>query len=280
LYRAVDRDPRQAQLLEEAQGWQTGQFRESFQDADELREKVTLAIYRYELATAAAPVNPAALVTSAVAALPRLDRQSHSGSPLLHFSVAAGSAQTTVRPAELEDPALADAIHKEALLGRARLFDSSKGVKKGLRGAVLVVEQDGGSHIQVDKAGSILLRLVFEREPQRLHGGFGFAALIEETVVKDLGRAIAFSQWLLERIDPTHRLTHVALATAIEASEYMSWRTQAEQNASPTSGSMGFDNRDKNRLVLDKARAALAFQATELSKDFMVRLRRQWKSQN
>lgn len=273
----VEPDARQAKLLDDAQGWQTGQFRESFRSANELREKITLAIHRYELATAAGPVDPAALISAAAAALPRLDRQNHSGSALLHFSLAAGPSRTVVRPAELEDPALADAIHQEALFGTTRLFDSSKGVKMAVRGTTLVVEQEGGSGIEIDESGAILLRLPLERGSKAQRGGLGFPALIEEMVVNDLGKAIAFSNWLLERLDPTRRLAHVALATAIEADEYMSWRTQAEQDASPNSGSMGIGAREKTPVAVDKPRAALAFQVKELSEDFMVRLRRQWK---
>ena len=107
----------------------------------------------------------------------------------------------------------------------------------------------------------------------------GFSAIIEENVSRDLITALAFASWTLEMIDSSQRFAHVAVAATIEASDYMSWRTQAEQEASPNSGTMGFGgNSDEPRVARGSwARAALRTEAHRLAEDLTVRVRRLWK---
>ncbi len=56
--------------------------------------------------------------------------------------------------------------------------------------------------------------------------------------MRELANAIAFTAWLLDHADATQRITHVAMAAKIEASDHLGWRTQAEQDASPNSGTV------------------------------------------
>lgn len=106
-------------------------------------------------------------------------------------------------------------------------------------------------------------------------GSFGGFALIEETVVRQLTVAISFAAWALELIDPTQKLTHVAVAANIEASGHLGWRTQAEDDANPHSGTMGFGEDEKPPISVDRPRAVLRFDAQRLAEDLMVPLRRQ-----
>ena len=79
-------------------------------------------------------------------------------------------------------------------------------------------------------------------------------------------------------MDPTQRLTHVAVAASIEASEHLGWRTQKEQDASPHSGQMRMGGAaGLAPTCVDRPRAALRFDATRLAEDLMVPLRRQRK---
>jgi hypothetical protein len=96
--------------------------------------------------------------------------------------------------------------------------------------------------------------------------------------LRELAAAMTFGAWLLDKIDPTQRLAHVALAASIEASDHMGWRTQAEQDASPNSGTMRMGNGQRPISSTDRPRAALRFQATEIAEDLMVPLRRQMKA--
>jgi hypothetical protein len=141
------------------------------------------------------------------------------------------------------------------------------------------LEQERGAKLRLAEDGSLLLSLPLERTEGSRRNGFGVFAVIEEDVLRELAAALAFGAWLLDRIDPTQRVTHVALAASIEASDYMGWRTQAEQDASPNSGTMRMANGQQQPISsTDRPRAALRFQATELAEDLMVPLRRQMKA--
>ena len=103
-------------------------------------------------------------------------------------------------------------------------------------------------------------------------------AIIEEIVIRQLMAAIAFADWTLEKIDPTHRLTQLAIAASIEATDFLGWRTQAEDDASPNSGQMRMARDEELAPVrVDHRRAALRYNAKALAEDLMVPLRRQRK---
>ncbi|MFM9926737.1 DUF4062 domain-containing protein [Variovorax sp. H27-G14] len=276
----ITRDAQQTKFVTEVQGWQHGYFRGGFTTPEQLRDLVTGAIHEYQLAHATAPLDTGALKQSSIALLPREGRGNTIQSPVLYLAIAGGPLQNILRPAELEAPALASDLHQRALFTEPLLFDRSKGVESDIDGAALVLEQDGGSRIQLDEQGGILLRLPLEdRRPRGQHGFGGSFAIIEETVVRQLSAGIAYAAWLFERIDATQKLTHVALSARINASEHLGWRTQAEDDAQPNSGSMGFGgNEEKPPVTVSCPRAALRFDAMRLSEDLMVPLRRQRKS--
>ena len=153
------------------------------------------------------------------------------------------------------------------------------GVQRGIDGDALVLEQEGGARIALKESGQIALRLPLERRPRRGRGGGGLTlAIIEESVVRELTNAIAFSAWLLDHLDTTQRITHIAMAAKIEASDHLGWRTQAEQDASPNSGTMRMGGTPDRPAVLDRPRAALKFDGVRLAEDIMVPLRRHWKA--
>ena len=276
----VTRDGQQAKFASEVQGWQQGYFRGGFRTPEELRDLVTRAIHDYQLAHAAAPLDITALTQSAIDLLPK-QRSGNSGqSPMLTLAVAGGPLQRILRPAQLEERKLVNDLHQHALFAEPRLFDSAKGMDTDIEGSALFLEQDGGARVQLDEQGALVLRLTLERPSRRKHGGFaGGFALIQETVVEQLTAAIAYADWALELIDPTQRLTHVALAARIDASDHLGWRTQAEDDASPNSITMGFGSGDeKPPVAVDRPRAALRFDAARLAEDVMVPLRRQRKN--
>jgi hypothetical protein len=275
----VDRDEQQAKFISEVSEWQTGHYRASFKTADELRDLVTRAIHEYQLANSAGPLDTAALSTAALAMLPNARKNNHLSVPTLHVSVVGGPMQRLLRPAELEAAGLVDAIHQQALFAEPKLFAKSKGVDHSISGSALVVRQEEGTRIQLDEHGALLLSLPLERTESSRPNGFGFPAIVQESVLRELGAALSFAAWMLDKIDPTQRVTHVALAASIEASDHMSWRTQAEQDANPSSGTMRMAGGEKSPTSsTDRPRAALRFQAAELAEDLMVHLRRKMKA--
>lgn len=271
-------EPRQAELMHEAQGWQGGLFREGFRDAAQLRQLITRAIHGYELSHASAPLDVRALTTAAEALLAAQHGERGQGGPMLRFAIVGGSPRQLMRPAELEDEGLADAIQQRAMFGSPRLFERDAGADRRIEGDALILEQDGGSRISLDERGRIELRMPLERKTRQSRG-FGdlMLAIIQESVVRELVNGIAFATWLLDHVDPTQRITHVVMAAKIEASEHLGWRTQSEQDANPNSGTMRMGEAPSRPATLDRPRAALKFDAARLAEDLMVPLRRQWK---
>lgn len=275
----VEREEQQAKFISEVGAWQAGHFRAGFKTADELRNLVTRAIHDYQLANAAGPLDTAALSAAALDLLPKARSNSHVASPTLHVGIVGGPSQRLLRPAELESPNLVDAIHQQALFVEPKLFSKSKGVDHSIVSSTLVLQQERGAQIRLNEDGSLLLSLPLDRTEGSRRNGFGMFAVIEEDVLRELAAALAFGAWLLEKIDPTQRITHVALAASIEASDHMGWRTQAEQDASPNSGTMRMASAQRPPTSsTDRPRAALRFQATEFAEDLMVPLRRKMRA--
>ena len=173
-----------------------------------------------------------------MAQLPRPRSNRRADTPTLHLAIAGGPSQRLLRPPQLEARELSEFLQREALFGTQRIFDKAKGTNDHIDGAALVLEQDHGARIRLDESGSLLLNLPLEDPRDHQRSGFGLFAIIEETVVQRLSTGLAFANLLADHIDPTQKLAHIAVAVTIEASDYLGWRTQAEQDASPNSGTM------------------------------------------
>lgn len=199
--------------------------------------------------------------------------------PSLRFALVAGPQQRILRPAEIESEILGAALHKQAMFGTPRIFELALGVETRMDGDVLFVEQKGGAGLSLDEKACLMLKLPLVQQGERDRGYGGIMlGIIEEAVLTQLVNAIAFANWVLDHIDSTQRVTHVALAAKIEASDYMAWRTQAEQNANPNTGTLRMASAPERPVHLDRPRGALKFDAKRLSEDLMVPLRRLWKA--
>jgi Domain of unknown function (DUF4062) len=272
-------DAAQTKFVSEVQGWMKGQFRAGFKTAEELRNRVTRAVHEFQLSQTAGPLDTPALLKAATALLPGPGRREQSRSTMLHMAMVGGPQQRVLRPSELEDAALIKALHKNARFADAPIFDDERGTESLIEKDTLVLQQEGGAQIQLDEHGSLRLRLPLDRSGGRDRGAFGgLPALIEESVVRELTAGIAYAAWTLDKVDPTHKLTHVAVASMIDATGYVTWRTQAEHEASPNRGSVGFGAQaERPPISVDRPRGALTFEAQRLAVDLMVPLRRQFK---
>jgi hypothetical protein len=272
-------EPDQAAFIAEVQGWEGGLFRGGFKTPDDLRDGVIRALHDYALANVAGPVDTKALTQAALEMLPEQDRQS-SRDPLLRLAIAGGPSQSILRPAELEAVPLAEALHQAALFGADRIFDGRLGVNPNIDGAALVLAQENGNRLRLDEQGAVELQLGSNEAKEGRSSFSGFPALIEEAVLARLQAGLAYTSWLLDHIDSTQRLTHLAIAARIDAGEHMAWRTQREQDANPNSGSMGFGREDRPAISISKPRAAIRLDQRRLAEDILVPLRRQWKHRN
>jgi hypothetical protein len=268
----VTREPAQQAFLEEVQTWATGHIRPAYASAEELKTAVLRALHDHELASSAGPVDQADLVARATALLP--SRQGFDGHERLAVAVAGGPAQQVLRPAELGEPALARDVQREALFGEHPVLDTGEGTTAATHGNALVLGQRMAS-VLVDQAGSVCVIQAARRETNSLHTEL--PALIEEDVAGALARAVRFSGWLLDRVDPLHRLTDVAVVARLAGGGYLPWRTRAEHAASPTAATkgQGGDETTVTLTPLRRHRQALTHDAARIAED-LVTLRLKW----
>ena len=265
-------EPGEGTFIDEVSSWEGGQYREPFDTPESLRKAVTGALHRWEVNQQAGPVNEEELRARAAALLPR--RTTYSpGSPLLHVIVAGAPAQRVVRPGALDDSALQREMEREAVYGDRPVFDRSQGVQATVSGATLTIGQRN-AEIALDEQGSVRVS-----RPARDAGGqigVSIASLIEEDVCERIADAIHYAGWLLERIDPTHRLSRVAVMCRLDAVGYLPWRTRAEVAASPNRANMNLSGRESaNSPPVVLPRASLLMDGARQAEDITVYLRRE-----
>lgn len=268
---SVAPDPEQTAFIQEVEGWPSGLYRESFSSAEDLRQKVVRAIHRWELSTAATPLNGAELLERARANVPDDRRGNRLTSPTLLLSVASGPTQPVLRPSQLDERTLQTDIHSNAMFGASPVLDSRLGSELSIRDDALVITQDRGGSVSVDTQGSIVLHLPIARDGHSM-------SVIEEDVRERMVVGIGYIAWILDRIDPTQRLSHVAVVTSVLGADYQGWRTRAQQSASSGSYSMRSGDTGREPVSLRPAhrpRAALTVEREELVTDLITLLRRQ-----
>ena len=271
----VEREPAQASFVAEVQGWEDGLFRSGFSSPDQLREAVTKAIHRWELAAAVAPVDATEMLERAQAILPDSERRGvYRSGVLLSVAVAGGPLQPILRPSEIDAPELATAIQREALFGSSPVLRPSEGTSPALAGDRLVLAQSTGAMIAVDERGSVLVT-----QPVG-EGSSGSSVIIEEDVAAALRSALLFASWVLDTIDSSQRITRVVPVAQIVGGDHYAWRKRSEHNAAPHSysvrmGTWGDEGGPVKLTPPDRARAAMAYEADRLSEDLIVLLRRQ-----
>jgi hypothetical protein len=143
----------EAAFIEEANGWEGGQYRQPFDTVSALRAAVTRALHQWELNQQAGPVDEKEVAARASALLPQSSAHS-PGSPTLHVVVTGGPAQQVLRPSALDDPAFQQAMEQEALYGQRPVFERTQGVRPGIDGATLFIRQPN-AEIIVNEQGSV-----------------------------------------------------------------------------------------------------------------------------
>lgn len=273
----VNPDPQQASFIGEVQGWEGGLFRGGFTDVDDLQAGVTRALHDAAVASAVGPVDQAELSARATALIPPENRNFVTH-PALDVAITAGPTQRILRPVEIEAPDLAEGLLQAALFGPNRLFDLASGNESGLNGGDLVIKQERGASIRLDEQGSILLRLPLDEPVDRRQRDYsGMMAIIEEVVQQRLSAGLGYASDLIERVDPTQRLTHIAIAARISGAEHRAWRTRAQQAARPNSMTISMNpGEDRGPAQVSHRRAALRLDRSRIVEDLLVPLRRQF----
>lgn len=278
----ADPEPEQAAFIAEVSSWEQGLFREPFTSPAELGERLTRALHDYELAHAQGPMDPGQLAQRSLDLLPQSTQGSQERTRL-QLAVAAGPQVTVLRPAAMEDPALAEALQQQALFGQLAIFDRRRGTNVRLEDHALVIYQgeryEQGPEVRLWAGGDVRLLLPLGDREQR---GMGLPFLIEEEVAEKIASALRYAGWVLSHIDATERVTHVALAASIAGHGGFGWRTRAEHAASPNGGSMGWGNEHEREQPVQLSpahmkRQALAMSASNIVNDLVALLRRKRK---
>jgi hypothetical protein len=162
-----------------------------------------------------------------------------------------------------------EALMQEGMFGSNRLFETARGVQPTMQNASLMLTQEGGAHVLLTEEGSVVISM-----PARRTGQMGME-LVEEVVQTQFAAALAYAAWTLDYVDPTQRLTHVAIAASITGGDYMAWRTQRESDASPNRIGLGTGNNAHTPVYVSQARPALRLNAAHIVEDLLVPLRRQ-----
>lgn len=267
----VARDHDQAEFIKEIESWHGGVFRGSFANPDELRAKLVSAIHRWELANASRPLNAAELLQRARETLETDHDRSHTGNAHLAVVIAGGPLQPILRPSEIESESLINDLMQSALFGASKVFGTDRGSEHSIDEGDLVIEQDGGGSIRLDAQGTILLRLPLQQARDEL-------AIIQEHVEHVVLQSFKYADYVLNRIDPSNRITHVVPAAQLVAADYLAWRTRAEHDRSPRSFAIGRGQGERQPCHLsppERPRAAMRTNARSLAEDLIVLLRRQ-----
>jgi hypothetical protein len=274
-------EPAQQEFIREVQDWEGGFFRQSFTDAENLRTLLTRALHDYELTSVQAPVDIDELKSVAENRLPNQSRNYQSGrGATVCMSIVGGPRQQIIRAAAIEERDFADKLQQAAQFGSIRLFETSLGTERLIEGDALVLRQEDGASISIDEAANMLLLSPLNRRDSR--GRYNYAeasVLVEEDVAAALRGELEFASQVLEDVDPSQRLNHLAAAVTIIGAEYRGWRTRAEHDASPNSIEIGLSSsREHGAIIIDIPRPALRLNRLRMVEDITVRLRRQWRA--
>ena len=277
-------EPAQQRFIEAVGGWM-GQHWNEFNTSEQLGRQVTRAIHEWQLANASGPLDVSALDARALTLLPETRTGTVSTNALLALTIATGPNQPLLRARQIEDSALADELLKLALFGPTAIFSKAGGMKSGIEGSDLVLRQEGrhGAEglVRLSPNGDLLIQLPVDRPGDR-----GMMMVVLEEEIRDrLANALAFGAAVLKHIDPTEKVTHIALAARLSGSAW-GWRTRQEHAASPNSSTMSFsygEDQHQQPVQLTPAnmrRAKLVREANEIVEDLVTLLRRRWKPQN
>jgi hypothetical protein len=178
-----------------------------------------------------------------------------------------------LRPSELEDPALATWLEREALYGDAPVLERGERTTTGMSGNSLVAQQSRAWVAMDDEGTIVVVRPVI----RNADSGNYMRGIIEEEVLSDLEADLAFVDSVLGHIDQDQRTRHVVVAAALVGATSTSWRTRAEAAASPHS--MTINVTGGNGIVVHlpspaHSRESLRQEASGVARDLMVLLRR------
>lgn len=114
--------------------------------------------------------------------------------------------------------------------------------------------EQGGSSVALDEGGNlVIVQPAVERDEWRFSG---ITSIIEEQIQERLIRTLRFAARVLDHIDSSRRISHVAVVTALRGGGHMPWRTREEQQRSPNAASMNMRATDRSQIAALRPRLA------------------------
>lgn len=276
VQQGVQREDRQEALVDEVQGWSSGHYTEDFSSEEELQTLVTRSLHEYELSLASGTMDEEEMVSRAADLAPTHSRFYVSYLPSLTITVVGGPAQTVLRAAELEDPALEIDLQRGAMFGGSPVFDRSERTDSRQEGRTLVLAQEKAS-LLVDQQGSMR---VTQPAAAEVPGDYSMSmVLIEEQLQERAARGLRFAGWVMDRVDPRRRLSDVLVIAHLTGAGMRGWR-RLEEHQRNTSGTVavgGMGVEDPVEVHLDPAvrrRAALSYDTEGMAREITVLFRR------
>ena len=265
------REQRQETFLAEIQSWSRGHLTEDFTRPESLRVAVTRQLHRLELSQQAGTVDPEEMQRRAMQLIPEHDRGSYKESLVL--AVAGGPRQSILRPATIESRDIYDALLQAGSFGPHRVLDTRHGTQRVIRDDALLLEQPDAS-VYLNEEGSVRV-IIPARDPES-HDVMSLPFIIQEDVEEGLIRAIQYADRVLDHVDPTHRLTRVALVASVQGGGQFGWRTREQHARSPNSGEVNLRSNSEPAGLSppDRSRGSLRSHAREIAEDLTTRLRR------
>lgn len=261
----------QARFVDEVREWEGGQYTGSYSDAEQLRDKVIRALFDFQGAVEAMPLDADALNDRAGALLPE---HGFGGSTELVVAVAVGPARAVLTARQLGDAELHRYLLAEALTGASAVLSTSAGTEHGPTPESIVLDQrDDRRQVELYTDGSIRVTQPAIRSGSPIHA---LPALIEEDIGDRIARVLGFGGSVLDHIDPANRTSHFAVRVRLTGAGHLPWRTRDEQRRSPHSATMSSYPHDRLEVQLTPPvhrRPALRQQSQELAEDLAASLK-------
>jgi len=267
----VERDADQEAFVREVRGWSGGATTGRFRGADDLRDSVTTALKRLELARAVGPADPDEIGSRLDAALAS-DRRGR-GSPMLHVAVVGAPRQVVLSPGQLDDVARQRELERDALYGETAVLQHGAETRTKLEGGALVITQEHG-RVLIDTLGTLVVVTPAQRPRDERDW---MPTIIDEDVRDAIALAVRYGLSTLDKLDPYERVTDLAIAAAIRELGSLGWRTRAERDRSPNSAPMNIHSAESVTARLDpltRKRPAARQQAESIARDLTAVLRR------
>jgi hypothetical protein len=269
----VEPDEAQRAFIAEVQPWQCGLSTERFKTPDDLQRMVTMRLHQLEMSRAAGSADPLEMLSRAKSFI------STQQSASLCLLVASGPAQQVIRPSQLAAPELMQALKQQLFFGDLAILTDKQVIKKdGIDGHALVIEQQDAS-LLLDEMGTV--RIIQPILHKRKAAVAELNVILKEDVHNRIERGLRLTNWILEKIDPVHRLSDIVIIATVTKGGAFGWRTREEHQASPRSiNSWSIGSSDKVTVHLlppDRRRGALTYDVQVMAEDLTELLDRQMR---